>query len=210
MSHLILLGDSIFDNRAYVEGGPAVIDQVQGFLQKGWQASLLAVDGNVALNVLDQLKRMPSDVTHLVISAGGNDALGVLSELHRSAPMPIMATLQILSKIQLQFKAEYAEVIATAVSTGKPILACTIYDGVPGLSPELKSALSLFNDVILRVCARQGIPVLDLRAICDEPSDYSVVSPIEPSSTGGQKIARRMVEVVTQHNFGDHACKVYV
>ena len=79
----------------------------------------------------------------------------------------------------------------------------------PGISQELKSALSLFNDVIQRVCARQGIPVLDLRAICDEPSDYSVVSPIEPSSTGGQKIARRMVEIVTQHNFGDHACKVY-
>ena len=29
MAHLVLLGDSIFDNAAYVEGGPAVIDHVR-------------------------------------------------------------------------------------------------------------------------------------------------------------------------------------
>lgn len=210
MSHLVLLGDSIFDNGAYVKGSPAVIDQVRDELPKRWQASLLAVDGNVALNVLDQLKRIPSDTTHLVISAGGNDALSVLSELHEATPMPIMAALQTLATIQLKFESEYTRVIAGAVSIGKPILACTIYDSVPGLSQELRSALSLFNDVILRVCGRQGLPVLDLRAICDEPSDYSVVSPIEPSSTGGQKIARRIVEVVMRHKFSDQACQIYV
>jgi hypothetical protein len=210
MSHLILLGDSIFDNRAYVAGGPAVIDQVQGLLPKGWQASLLAVDGNVALNVLEQLNRIPSDATHLVISAGGNDALGILSQLHGSTPMPILAALQTLATIQLKFESEYTRVIAAAVLTGKPILACTIYDGVPGLSQELKSALSLFNDVILRVCARQGLPVLDLRALCNESSDYSVVSPIEPSNTGGQKIARRIVQIVMQHKFSEQACQLYV
>jgi hypothetical protein len=62
----------------------------------------------------------------------------------------------------------------------------------------------------MRVCGRQGIPVLDLRAICDETSDYSVVSPIEPSNTGGQKIARRIVEIVMQHKFSDHSCQLYV
>jgi hypothetical protein len=210
MSHLVLLGDSIFDNGAYVKGSPAVIDQVRDELPNRWQASLLAVDGNVALNVLEQLKRIPIDATHLVISAGGNDALGVLSELHGPTPMPIKAALQTLATIQLKFESEYTCVIAAAVSTGKSILVCTIYDGVPGLSQELKSALSLFNDVIMRVCGRQGIPVLDLRAICDETSDYSVVSPIEPSNTGGQKIARRIVEIVMQHKFSDHSCQLYV
>jgi len=29
MTHLVLLGDSIFDNAAYVAGAPAVIDQVR-------------------------------------------------------------------------------------------------------------------------------------------------------------------------------------
>lgn len=210
MSHLVLLGDSIFDNGAYVDSAPAVIDQVRSLLPKVWEATLLAVDGNVALHVLDQLKRIPSDATHLVISAGGNDALGVLSELHGSTPMPIMAALQTMATIQLKFESEYTRVIAAAVSTGKSILVCTIYDGVPGLSQELKSALSLFNDVILRTCGRQGIPVLDLRAICDKTSDYSIVSPIEPSNTGGQKIAGRIVEIVMKHKFNDYSCQLYV
>lgn len=77
MKHLALLGDSIFDNAAYVAGGPAVIDQVRGKLSAGWRASLLAVDGNVAGDVFAQIQRLPGDVTHMALSVGGNDALGV-------------------------------------------------------------------------------------------------------------------------------------
>ena len=47
MSHLILLGDSIFDNAAYVAGGPDVVQQVRARLPQGWTASLRAVDGSV-------------------------------------------------------------------------------------------------------------------------------------------------------------------
>ena len=46
-SQLVLLGDSIFDNAAYVPGRPAVIDQVRNRLRQGWRATLLARDGSV-------------------------------------------------------------------------------------------------------------------------------------------------------------------
>lgn len=36
MNHLALLGDSIFDNAAYVAGAPTVIDQVNAKLPPGW------------------------------------------------------------------------------------------------------------------------------------------------------------------------------
>ena len=42
MSHLVLLGDSIFDNARYVPGGPAVIEQVRQSLPTGWRASSVA------------------------------------------------------------------------------------------------------------------------------------------------------------------------
>src|SRR5689334_17141041 len=42
---LVLLGDSIFDNAAYVKGGPDVVSQVRHLLPAGWTADLLAVDG---------------------------------------------------------------------------------------------------------------------------------------------------------------------
>jgi hypothetical protein len=46
--HLVLLGDSIVDNAAYVPGRrPAVIDQVRSRLPTGWVATLLARDGSV-------------------------------------------------------------------------------------------------------------------------------------------------------------------
>ena len=43
MGHVVLLGDSIFDNALYVPGGPAVIDQLRRELPAGWSATLLAV-----------------------------------------------------------------------------------------------------------------------------------------------------------------------
>src|SRR3712207_7657631 len=45
MPHVVLLGDSIFDNKSYVGGGPDVIAQVRDDLPPGWKATLCAVDG---------------------------------------------------------------------------------------------------------------------------------------------------------------------
>jgi hypothetical protein len=49
--HVALLGDSIFDNAAYVRGGPDVVAQLREELPPGWTASLLAVDGAVIAGV---------------------------------------------------------------------------------------------------------------------------------------------------------------
>ncbi len=46
-SHLVLLGDSIFDNAVYVPGGPAVIDHVNYMLPRGWKSTMLARDGDM-------------------------------------------------------------------------------------------------------------------------------------------------------------------
>src|SRR5262245_577673 len=83
MSHLILLGDSIFDNAAYTKGGPDVVAQVRALLPKPWKASLLAIDGSTTNDVRAQLGRLPKDVTHIVLSVGGNDALMELEVLDK-------------------------------------------------------------------------------------------------------------------------------
>ena len=46
MPHLVLLGDSIFDNAAYTAGGPDVVTQLRAQLPPGWSATLAAVDGS--------------------------------------------------------------------------------------------------------------------------------------------------------------------
>ena len=73
--HIVLLGDSIFDNAAYVGDEPDVIARLRAILLPGWAASLCAVDGIVAAQLPTQISRIPLDATHLVLSLGGNDAL---------------------------------------------------------------------------------------------------------------------------------------
>ena len=73
--HIVLAGDSIFDNGAYVPDGPALIDVLRGALGNSGRATLLAVDGSVSLMVPGQLREIPKDADRLFISCGGNDAL---------------------------------------------------------------------------------------------------------------------------------------
>jgi hypothetical protein len=79
--HVVLLGDSIFDNARYDPDRPPVIDQLRHALPREWRASLLGRDGHIAEDVVKQLKDLPPDATHLVVSAGGNDALGEIAIL---------------------------------------------------------------------------------------------------------------------------------
>ena len=46
VGHVVLLGDSIFDNAAYVAGAPDVVRQVRQRLPQGSKATLAAVDGS--------------------------------------------------------------------------------------------------------------------------------------------------------------------
>src|SRR5437764_15458406 len=76
MTHIALLGDSVIDNKAYVGAGPDVAEQVRMLAPKEWRVARLAVDGALSSSVLRQLDSLSTEATHLVISAGGNDALG--------------------------------------------------------------------------------------------------------------------------------------
>jgi hypothetical protein len=68
-------------------------------------------------------------------------------------------------------------------------------------------ALAVPNDVILRHAFARGLPVLDLRLICDRDEDYA--NPIEPSSVGGAKIADAIVRLLATHDFGRGRTEVY-
>src|SRR5215467_9579226 len=90
MPHLVLLGDSIFDNAEYTNGGPDVVSQVRRLLPPEWTTLLLAVDGSMTGNISDQVRQLPRDCTHLVLSVGGNNALAQASRLGISLHMVSM------------------------------------------------------------------------------------------------------------------------
>jgi hypothetical protein len=189
MSHVVLLGDSIFDNRSYVAPAPDVIHQLRAKLGAERTATLLAVDGHVTDDVRTrQLARLPADATHLVISVGGNDALGrstILNEPARS----VAEALGRLAQAQASFAHDYAQMLDAVLGAGLPTAVCTIYDAnYPEPQRQIVvAALALFNDVISRAAFARGLPLIDLRLICSDPADYA--NPIEPSALGGDKIA---------------------
>jgi len=195
MSHLVLLGDSIFDNQSYVPGEPDVVRQVQALLPSGWTATLRAVDGATTQGLPSQMARLPRDATHLVVSMGGNDALGASHILHDSVRQVGEAVLR-LRMAQDRFAVNYEAALAAVLKAGLPTALCTIYD-TPATRPEqpiIKTALSVFNDVITRAAFSRGLPLIDLRLICNEDADYA--NPIEPSARGGEKMARAIGRLV--------------
>lgn len=209
MGHLVLLGDSIFDNARYVPDRPPVIEQVRRSLPTGWRATLLAVDGHVTSDVERQLSRLPADATHLVVSVGGNDALGE-SGILREAVGSVGEAMTLLHQTLVQFGGEYRGMLQKVLAQTKPTTVCTVYDSVPGLEQEARTALGAFNEVILRAAFQAGLPVIDLRLVCTQPSDYSPLSPIEPSVTGGAKIARTIAEVMSHHDFSKAKTVIYI
>jgi hypothetical protein len=206
--HVVLLGDSIFDNASYVPGRPPVIDQLRQALPRGWRATLLAVDGHVTDDVVAQLGRVSSDATHLVVSAGGNDALGE-SHLLAEAACTVGDALGLMAEAHSRFREAYRDMLRAVVAIGKPVAVCTVYDTVPGLGPAEQVALAGFNEIILREAVAAGVAVIDLRLVCDRSADYSDISPIEPSAVGGSKIARVIADVVTTHDFDRRRTTVF-
>jgi len=204
MNHIVLLGDSIFDNAAYVPGEPAVIDQVRERIGEEDSATLLAVDGDVTTGVSRQLSGIPCGATHLFISVGGNDALGYAHILNAGERI-----LPEITRAHGSFREAYKKMLGGVSGRGLPTTVCTIYDSIPGLGEEAVATLSIFNDTILREAFENGLPVIDFRLVCRETDDYCGHSPIEPSSKGGAKIADAIARVLDEHDFGSRRSAVY-
>lgn len=200
--HVVLLGDSIFDNASYVPGGISVIEHLRRKLPRDWRATLSAVDGATVSGVFSQLARIPEDATHLVLSVGGNDALWIGGSVLPLSASSIQEALGELSAAIAEFAADYRRLIDTLRELRLPLATCTIYDRIPRLGPAERAGLCIFNDVITRTAFSHSLPLLDLRLICNELDDYSAMSPIEPSTQGGGKIARAIVAAVSSGTTG--------
>ena len=72
------------------------------------------------------------------------------------------------------------------------------------------AALSMFNAIIFREAISAKVTIIDLRLVCTERTDYSELSPIEPSEKGGAKIALVVQNVLEGTNSPGNVIKVHV
>ena len=187
MIHIVLLGDSIFDNGAYVPGQPDVVRQVRELLPSGWLATLNARDGAVIADVTDQLQQLPPGASHLVVSVGGNDALGESAMLERKVGSMAEA-LDLITGVRQRFRSVYAQMLDQVLARRLPEPRFT----EPLQRKLAATALTVLNDGITREAFARAVDLIDLRILCDDDRDFA--NPIEPSAHGGQKIARAIVE----------------
>lgn len=196
MPHIVLLGDSIFDNRPYVTSGSEVITRLQERLGSEWHATLLAVDGDKVEDVISQLTDLPHDETHLVLSVGGNNALSH-SNIFENRADSVIEVMRDMAEIAERFTRSYRALVRRLKDLQTSLTVCTIYHpplSDPTMLQLALTALPIFNDAILRIAFEEGLPVVDLRLVCAEEDDF--VNEIEPSEIGGAKIAAAVARAV--------------
>lgn len=188
MPHVVLLGDSIFDNRSYTRGEPDVVTHLREILPPSWKATLLAADGASTDDIGRQVLRVPDDTSHVVLSVGGNDAL-MNRDLLGTRVSSTAETLELFAGRVAEFEAAYRRAVAAVLAIGRETTLCTVYNGNLGVEEGrlARLALAIFNDVIVRVAVEHRVGLIELRLVCSDPEDYA--NPIEPSGRGGRKIA---------------------
>ena len=134
------------------------------------------------------------------------------SEILDTAVESSADTFMLLSRAVREFESSYRTTLDSCLALGLPLVVCTVYNGNfpdPRLQECIAVALAVFNDVIIRAAVERHLRVIDLRLVCSSPSDYA--NPIEPSSTGGAKIARAIARAIaepTHQSGGAHVVAV--
>ena len=197
--HLLMLGDSVFDNGTYVPGEPDVKAQVSKRLNRlsnPTELTFEARDGAVMSDVLNhQIQDIPKDTTHIALSIGGNDLLGLSLYLEEKKGESFQQNLIFLSQLKQKFSKDFQKVIQKINSLDIPFTVCTIYYAGPiekegskriDLGDELGLSgtdvvVDAFDAAITEVAdkAENCNGIIDLRWLYDHPDCYA--NPIEPS-----------------------------
>lgn len=191
--HVALLGDSSFDNGNWTDG-PCVTEQVRAHFP---QTSMCARDGALIAAIEPQSKKIPKGVTHVVVSVGGNDATAAVNVVKTPCSDGEQAILE-LWKFVKAWERDFANAVLQLrkrVGVDMKIVLCSIYSpcfgpfGVTTVSQDTADAfIALVADAMLRVATRFGLPIIDWRRVMNKVEDFA--NPIEPSSTGGLKMAK--------------------
>jgi lysophospholipase L1-like esterase len=207
--HIVLLGDSIFDNAAYTGRQPDVVTHLRAVLGDHHAATLCAIDGATIAGLAAQLRAVPRDATHIVVSIGGNDVLRQIDLLDLRVSSSRDALDAFGTRLDA-FERAYRDALQLVIAAGRRVVLCTIYNG--RLERDIARAaaigLALFNDVILRIAFEHGLDVIELRLVCNAPDDYA--NPIEPSGPGGLKIAQAIARATGAEPGIERVSRVWV
>ena len=203
LSHITLLGDSVIDNKSYLQTGELSVTEHLNNLSD-LDFTQVAYDGDTTFDILNKQLFSPSVRTssHIVLSIGGNDLLHNLSYLYASSISNInIAVAGMYQQIFKPLEDRFETIIQRLSSHRANLLLCTVYEGDLGRTDEFrdisdssKIMVSSFNDIVYKTGQKYNADVLELREIFISAEDYA--NPIEPSHIGGEKLAKSILEWV--------------
>ena len=122
--YVSLLGDSIIDNKIYVEEGELSVNE---HLQNNSSSNftMIAVDGDTTEEVLDnQLDILKEPVSHIVLSIGGNDLLQNL-HLLQDETSGMKFALEKSSELIGEIQENYTKILEHLSQYDAKVLLCT-------------------------------------------------------------------------------------
>ena len=176
---IILLGDSVFNNNTYVEKGKAVNELLEKNADENTTIICLARNESTINTIYQQLSDVNIDLndklTTVFLSLGGNDIMNMREK----------NVDDIFEKYNTLTKA-----ITTKLPNVKLVLLNVYY---PPNKANYNSRIDKWNTMIDLQYKNndKNIHILNLANLLTDPSDF--VFDIEPSSTGGEKIANKIL-----------------
>ncbi|MFL9826668.1 SGNH/GDSL hydrolase family protein [Rhodoplanes sp. SY1] len=194
--HVVLLGDTVFDPGADVGSSGGVLAALRRVLPAGAAASSLARDGAAIDDLPAQLTRLPADVTHLVVSIGGADAIAALAGV--TDPVATVGdSLDRLAAARDRFAGRYAAVADALKATHRPVALCTMWRPSAREDRFARAAgvgIDLLDNAIVRIALARGLALIDLRLVCPGEDDFDLAG--TPSARGCAKTASAVVRFV--------------
>jgi lysophospholipase L1-like esterase len=202
---LALLGDSVFDNRNYVNSEEETVQSV--FQKKGHDCKLYAVDGAMIEDVYSQVKKFQSDLKSLdyfVISVGGNNALSHLSLVYNYLHLPLEEILLKMKDFFTNFENEIGKLYSHLskiidqgkISTTNIYYPCFDFNSRVFIFRSIKEAgqdkkilkiVDHLNQIIKNISVKYGLGYIDINSKFNSIKYYA--NEIEPSFEGSELLA---------------------
>jgi hypothetical protein len=189
--NVILLGDSVLQNKLYVKEGRTVEDILK---RKIPNVSIynFAKDDSTIVDVYEQLGKIPvqlnNESTIVFLSAGGND---FLKNYQYDKGDPI-------NKHDLEVMFNAYKKLVSSIQARLPlsqIVLLDIYYPNNMKYSQYRPVLERWNQMLTTfVNKNNGYKILKISELLVEPDDYTLN--IEPSEVGGEKIVNKIVEFI--------------
>jgi len=203
---LILLGDSVLQNKLYATESQDVYTLLKEATPNNIQT--YAVDNSKIVDVYSQLDNLPFDLnsnTFLFLSIGGNDLLsatenGLIDTLDPTFLSPMFASYKKLVQ-SIKVRAPNATLVLFDIYYPYGIKYQPFYPIIKKWNNLLYSFIGDDREKIEQSLDKKTdlIGLLKISSILTDKSDFSLG--IEPSDTGGKKIANSITDYLANHQY---------